>query len=78
MTRPTVTIYRVRIAAPAHGGLGDIPALLDMLRYEGARVSAWSHDRDSRDREIVVVTIASEQYVPERWKSFGIYPEVAS
>ena len=75
MTRP-VTIYRVRIAT--HGGLGDLPALLDMLRYEGARVAAWTHDRDSRDREILVVTIASEQYVPERWKSFGITPEVAS
>jgi len=77
MTRP-VTIYRVRIAAPVHGGLGDIAALLDMLRYEGARVSAWTTDRDSRDREILVVTIASEQYVPDRWASFGITPEVAS
>jgi hypothetical protein len=77
MTRP-VTIYRVRIAAPAHGGLGDVAALLDMLRYEGARVADWFRDRDSHNREILVVTIASEQYVPERWASFGIYPEVAS
>jgi hypothetical protein len=76
MTRP-VTIYRVRIMAPAHG-MGDVAALLDMLRYEGARVSAWTTDRDSRDREILVVTIASEQYVPDRWASFGITPEVAS
>jgi hypothetical protein len=72
-----VTIYRVRIAAPARG-LGDVAALLDMLRYEGARVSAWGTDHDSRDREILVVTITSEQYVPERWASFGITPEVAS
>jgi hypothetical protein len=76
MTRP-VTIYRVRIYAPARG-LGDVAALLDMLRYEGARVASWTTDRDSRDREVLVVTITSEQYVPERWKSFGIYPEVAS
>ena len=77
MTRP-VTIYRVTIAIPERGGHGDLPALLDMLRYEGARVSAWTTDRDSRDREILVVTIASEQYVPDRWASFGITPEVAS
>lgn len=77
MTRPHVTIYRVRIMAPVHG-MGDVAVLLDMLRYEGARVSAWTTDRDSRDREILVVTIASEQYVPDRWASFGITPEVAS
>ena len=76
MTRP-VTIYRVRIMAPAHG-MGDVAALLDMLRYEGARVSAWTTERaDPGYREILVVTIASEQYVPDRWASFGIYPEVA-
>jgi len=77
MTRP-VTIYRVRIGAPSHGGLGDVAALLDMLRYEGARVASWTTDRDRLDRERIVVTITSEQFVPDRWRSFGITPEVAS
>ena len=76
MTRP-VTIYRVTIAIPERGGHGDLPALLDMLRYEGARVASWSAD-ERRGHPVFVVTIASEQYVPDRWASFGIYPEVAS
>lgn len=67
-----VTIYRVRIVTIR----GDMMALLDMLRYEGARVAAWDHEPGPR--ETFIVTIASEQYVPDRWASFGITPEVAS
>ena len=47
----------------------DFGALMDMLRYEGARVRSW-------DRNAVgyAITIESEHYSQGRWNSFGMYP----
>lgn len=81
MTRkPNIYRYVARIRVPKYGGEGDIPALLDMLRYESATVDSWSIVRSEDQIGVAsfVVTIRSERPVPDRWESFGIkltYPE---
>lgn len=62
--------YKVSVRVSRFGG-GDIAALLDMLRYEGATVENWSSLEGG-----FRVTISSENPVLDRWNSFGLYPEV--
>lgn len=80
---PILTRYRVTVRAPQHGGGGDLPGLLDMLRYDGARVLAWEHasyevapGRFDIGPARYVITLESERFTPERWASFGIATEV--
>lgn len=61
---------RIRSAQVEHGG-GDVPALLDMLRYDYARVVSWGREGDA-----FVVTLTSERVTPDRWSSFDIPIEV--
>jgi hypothetical protein len=70
--------FRVFIAEGRHGSDGDLPALLDMLRYEGGVVEDWSRARDSRDRSgySVRIRVPAVRFTPDRWRSFGISPEV--
>jgi hypothetical protein len=58
-------------------GQGDLPALLDMLRYEGGQVIAWDHASAPHHTGYEVqIRVPVHQYVPDRWRSFGIRPEV--
>ncbi len=50
----------------------DLVALLDMLRYEGARVTNWNRVENGFD-----VFIASDNFTFERWRSFGITPRLS-
>lgn len=82
---PILTRYRVTVRAPQHGGGGDIPGLLDMLRYDGARVLSWDHAGEPHTPghfdigpARYLITLESERFTPERWASFGISPEVIS
>ena len=57
----------------------DIPALLDMLRYEAATVRAWTYDKPQSapaGAEGYTVNLTSDHYEPDRWASFGIYPRM--
>jgi hypothetical protein len=79
-TTRTPVRFRVFIAAPStgmRGEHGDIPALLDMLRYEAGTVVSWDRDTDARDRDGWTVTIETRHPAPDRWRSFGIRPESA-
>jgi len=60
-------VYTVEVRVDRRGG--DVASLLDMLRYEAARVLSW--DRTERGYR---VTISSDHYEPERWRSFAITP----
>ncbi len=66
------TRYYVSVNVERGGHGGDMPALLDMLRYEGARVVDWDHASGG----VFTVTILSEHYEPDRWASFGLHPRV--
>lgn len=70
MARPRSTEFTVNVRVARHGGLGDIPALLDMLRYEGGQVLNWGHP----ESDVLSVRIRTERFVPDRWRSFGIVP----
>jgi hypothetical protein len=70
--------WKVFVAAGTHGGDGDIPALFDMLRYDAATVVSWDRDKDPRDRDGWTLTLRSNVFTPERWRSFGIRPEIVS
>lgn len=66
--------YKVRIRGGRYAP--DIGALLDMLRYEGARVESWSPAGGADGGW--TVTLKSGNYTPDRWLSFGIVPEEVS
>lgn len=61
----------VRVADATRGG-GDLPGLLDMMRYDGARVTSWEGPIADR----FVVTLSSPRVTPDRWASFGLRIEV--
>lgn len=60
-------MYRYRIAFRTV----DLPGVLDMLRYEGARVEDWSHEGD---RWSVLLTQDRNRPTMDRWASFGLTP----
>jgi len=70
---PPVYEYQVTIEVGAYATGGDLPALLDMLRYEQATVRSWTekHDKDAGRTRFTVV-IRSVRPTVERWASFGI------
>ena len=43
--------------------------VLDMMRYDAARVVAWDDE---------TITLQSARYTADRWASFGIYPTLIS
>jgi len=53
----------------------EIASLLDMLRYDAAVVLTWDRAKDPRDRDGWEIVLRSDHYTPDRWKSFGLYPE---
>jgi hypothetical protein len=57
------------IRGPRHGGDGDIPSLLDMLRYEACHVLDWSRNEAVKGW---TVRLRGPRYTPDRWASFGI------
>ena len=79
MTTARLTRFQVSIDVES-----DVPALLDMLRYEGGRVVSWDHT-GSRERRpgqrpapltfLVTIEVEALRYVPDRWHSFGISPK---
>lgn len=69
--------YRVEIYVGEHATHGDMPGFLDMLRYEGSRVTRWDRvDRkDGISGESYNVQLENTRPpVVERWRSFGVYP----
>lgn len=72
-----VVRFTVAINATSTHGHGDMPAFLDMLRYESGRVVSWGHGVEGR--WAVTIEVEAQHYQPDRWASFGIYPkEIAS
>ncbi len=70
--QPRTTRFLVTIRTAQHGGDGDLPGFLDMLRYEGGQVVGWN--RVGSDSFEVSIVVEALRHVPDRWKSFGIYP----
>ena len=64
--------FDVTIRVATHGA-GDLPGFLDMLRYEGGRVTGWDRLDDTRYRVTIEVAPAYS-HQPGRWASFGIVP----
>jgi len=52
-----------------HGSTMNRTAVLDMMRYDNARVV--SHDSET-------LVLQSEVFTPDRWASFGLYPTLIS
>lgn len=52
-----------------HGSTMERTGVLDMMRYDNARVVA--HDSET-------LTLQSEVFTRDRWASFGIYPTLIS
>jgi hypothetical protein len=54
----------------------DLPGFLDMLRYDGCTVIAWSHDQSRNVYEITLRAApgksADYEFTVDRWRSFGI------
>ena len=52
----------------------DIGSLIDMLRYEGCRVTGWSPgSRNGRNLMTYVVDLANDRpFTRGRWESFGL------
>lgn len=48
-------------------------AVLDMMRYDAARVVEWSSDRTAG-----ALVLQSETFTRDRWLSFGINPTLIS
>ena len=69
--------YSVNIRTDGPGS-GDLPGFLDMLRYEGAQVVGWDRYTSPAGRSGFTVTLSADanQYQPDRWASFLIYPKV--
>ena len=61
------TIPRELLSPSEHGSTMNQTAVLDMMRYDGARVI---------DHNSETITLASEVFTRDRWSSFGIYPTV--
>jgi hypothetical protein len=74
MPRVKTTRFIVVIREARHGS-GDIPALLDMLRYERGQVVSWGRSGDGYE---VTIEVASNLFQPDRWASFMIFPTVVS
>lgn len=75
MAKTRSVTFKVRVHVGKHGGLGDIPGLLDMLRYEGGQVVDWSYP--TPEDTAVTVTIRVDDFYrhqPARWQSFSIRP----
>lgn len=73
-------VYRYRVA---FDGERDIPAVLDMLRYDFANVEGWDHGASEEDHrtlhgglraDLYTVRLTAHRFTPERWHSFGLYP----
>lgn len=58
---------------PRSGSTWSIAAVLDMMRYDNARVVEWSSDYENG--ELVLV---SPTFTKARWQSFGITPRLIS
>lgn len=73
---PRTVRYRVRFRTH------DLAGLLDMLRYDGATVTDWdrlySHEERLGHAEwwSVTLTVTGREPTLDRWRSFGLYPEV--
>jgi len=52
-----------------HGSTMNRTAVLDMMRYDNARVV--EHNSET-------ITLVSETFTKDRWASFGIYPTLVS
>jgi len=72
----TVTTYRYRVQvhvqAPSRGG-GDMPGLLDMLRFDRPIVEDWAR-ADEDDGYLLTLSTAKPLTI-DRWASFGLYPK---
>jgi hypothetical protein len=71
--KPRLNRFAVTIRSVNHG-TGDMPGFLDMLRYEGGRVVEWTRIEDN-DSYLVTIEVEALRHVPDRWRSFGIYPQ---
>jgi hypothetical protein len=71
-TRESVR-YQVTGTIPRAGGSGDLAGLLDMLRYDNARVREWDIAHE-QGKLRVTLHLTADRVEVERWKSFGITP----
>lgn len=50
----------------------DLAGVLDMMRYDNARVSSWGYPDDGRFWTVTLVT--DRPPTTDRWQSFGLRP----
>lgn len=69
------TIPMSLLCPPAGSFSGSMlqAGVLDMMRYDAARIVDWDHDRENG-----VLTLQSEVFTLARWQSFGITPRLIS
>lgn len=65
----TYTIPRSLMSPTAHGSTMYQTGVLDMMRYDAARVV---------DHNSETITLRSEVFTKDRWASFGVYPTLIS
>ena len=72
MSKTEYYVAKVVITVREPGG--DMPGFLDMLRYDGAVVVAWSRtEAVLRGGSSFTVTIRREHpFTIDRWRSFGL------
>lgn len=64
---PTID-YRYRVTFHER----DLPGVLDMLRYDAARVLDWS--REDHQGRFAVLLSSERAPTVDRWASFALYP----
>jgi hypothetical protein len=60
-----------------HDNSSKIAGLLDMMRYENARIVSWDHERGD-GAELWTVHLEADRMTVDRWSSFGLYPKVSA
>lgn len=79
--------YRVTARLPEGSRPGDLPGLLDMLRYDRAVVEDWDLARSGEQQEVtgatsgassVTLTLSGDRCTTDRWRSFGLVPVSAT
>ena len=73
-------MIRVRIEGTAAFGTTPAEYMRDMLRYDDGRIEAilegTRSTRDAPGNIRFTATVQLNGYTPDRWRSFGLYPDV--
>jgi hypothetical protein len=60
-----------------HDNSSKLAGLLDMMRYENARIVSWDHERGD-GAELWTVHLEADHLTVDRWSSFGLYPKMGA